>query len=188
MAAPKNFVTGFNHNVQHLGQVFHVQTEDSGEEIAAIATHVFLGGTILASRRDAYPELRGAPDLHEQVRARMQAQHKQMLRELVKGAFDHKLRGVTAYQPGEIVLDDRPPAPVVELRPVSPPPVAEPAAAPQPEPARPSRPQPARGLPAVSPPPPRRATPPPFRPAFCDELVSDRSLDEVILAYLADES
>ena len=43
MAAPKNFATGFNHNVQHRGRVYHVQTEDSGAEIAAIATHLFAG-------------------------------------------------------------------------------------------------------------------------------------------------
>jgi len=185
MASPKRFVTGFNHNVQHLGQVFHVQTEDSGEEAATISTHLFLGGTILATRKDAYPELRGAADLQEQVRARMQAQHKQMLRDLVKGVYDHKLRGVRAFQPGEIVLGSEAPAPIIELRPPAVPSAASPAPVPArpvppPEPTWPARPQ------AVGAPQPPRAVPPPFRPAFCDDVVSDLSLDEVILAYLAD--
>ena len=38
-AAPRNVVTGFNHNVRHRGKVYHVQTEDSGADIAHYITH-----------------------------------------------------------------------------------------------------------------------------------------------------
>lgn len=88
MAAPKDFVTGFNHNVRHKGQGFHVQTEDSGSEIAHIITHLFQGGNILASKKTSYADLRGAPDLKAKVRHLMEEQHRQMLRQLVNGAFD----------------------------------------------------------------------------------------------------
>ncbi|HWV38001.1 MAG TPA: hypothetical protein VN033_05940 [Vulgatibacter sp.] len=88
MAAPKDFLTGFNHNVRHKGRGFHVQTEDSGEEIAHVITHLFEGGNILASKRTSYADLRGRPDLKSRVRSIMEEQHRQMLRELVNGAFD----------------------------------------------------------------------------------------------------
>lgn len=88
MAAPKDFLTGFNHNVRHKGRGFHVQTEDSGEEIAHVITHLFEGGNILASKKTSYAELRGNAELKARVRAIMEEQHRQMLRQLVNGAFD----------------------------------------------------------------------------------------------------
>jgi len=122
MAAPRNFVTGFNHNIKHRGQVFHVQTEDSGAEIAAITTHLFVGGTILSSRRHTYAELRQLPDLRDRVRALMEEQHKAMLRSLVRGEFDHLIEGVRAYQPGEIDAGPTAPAaaPVAPVQPEAP--------------------------------------------------------------------
>lgn len=102
MAAPKNFATGFNHNVQHKGQMYHVQTEDSGPENATLSTHLFVGGTILATLRSSYAEIVQAPDLMERVRGLMEAQHKQMLRNLVNGQYDGLGRAVPSYQPGEI--------------------------------------------------------------------------------------
>ncbi len=95
-AAPKDFLTGFNHNVRHKGQGYHVQTEDSGEGIGHVLTHLFQGGNILASKKTSYQDLRGTPDLKILVRALMEEQHRQMLRELVNGAFD---------PPGEAVGD-----------------------------------------------------------------------------------
>lgn len=102
MAAPKNFATGFNHNVQHKGQMYHVQTEDSGPENATLSTHLFVGGTILATLRSSYTELVNAADMREQVRAQMESQHKQMLRNLVNGQYDGLGQAVPSYQPGEI--------------------------------------------------------------------------------------
>ncbi len=84
-------VPGFNHNVKYKGQVFHVQTEDSGVENPHIITHLFLGGNIVKSRKSSYDSLLNEPDLIEKVKQIMQAQHKQMLRSLVSGAFDDKI-------------------------------------------------------------------------------------------------
>ena len=116
-------VAGFNHNIKHRGQVFHVQTEDSGEASAVLVTHLFLGGTIVATRRHSYAELRGAPDLQQQVRLRMEEQHKQVLRDLVNGKFDEKVHGLTAYQPGQLALRESagPAGAVAPLGPPQPP-------------------------------------------------------------------
>src|SRR5690606_31045146 len=78
MAAPKNFITGFNHNVQHRGASYHVQTEDSGTEHGHIITHLFQGGNIIASKKTSYNEVIGAPNLQDLVRTLMEEQHKEM--------------------------------------------------------------------------------------------------------------
>jgi len=105
MAAPKDFVTGFNHNVRHKGHGYHVQTEDSGAEIAHVITHLFQGGNILASKKTSYADLRGTPDLKAQVRLLMEEQHRQMLRQLVNGAFDETAAANVAVRPEQLAQD-----------------------------------------------------------------------------------
>ena len=84
-------VNGFNHNISHAGRVFHVQTEDSGVNNPNIITHLFVGGNILASKKTSYSELLKAENLQELVRQLMEDQHKQMLRNVVTGAYEHTL-------------------------------------------------------------------------------------------------
>src|SRR5690606_2056950 len=52
-----------------------------------------------------------ASDRKQQVRTRMELQHKQMLRDLVNGEFDAKVQGITAYQPGQLAMGTAGPAP-----------------------------------------------------------------------------
>jgi hypothetical protein len=80
-------VLGYNHNIRHRGIVFHVQTEDSGVENPHIYTHIFQGGVILGSRKLDYDGEAAA----ETVKALMQAQHKAVLKDLKRGAFDEKI-------------------------------------------------------------------------------------------------
>ena len=52
-------ITGFNTNVRHGGRTFHVQTEDSGRAHPHVISHLYFGGTILASeKRDIYEEVK----------------------------------------------------------------------------------------------------------------------------------
>lgn len=82
-------LTGFNNNLRHKGKVYHVQTEDSGEGHPHIITHVFVdGGAIIATRKTSYEEMMGAPDLKERVRELMREQHKSMALAIRDGAFD----------------------------------------------------------------------------------------------------
>ncbi len=80
-------VQGFNHNVRIGDTVYHVQTEDSGRENPHIVTHVFVGGTIIASQRSSYADRLGEGRLEETVRALMQEQHKAVLRNLKNGHY-----------------------------------------------------------------------------------------------------
>lgn len=86
---------GFNHNIRHLGWLFHVQTEDSGTQSPHIITHLFQRGVILATKRVTY-----APVLpREQVRALMQNQHKTVLRELKDGVHNERIQRFLGESP-----------------------------------------------------------------------------------------
>jgi hypothetical protein len=81
-------VGGFNHNFRYLGELYHIQTEDSGAKNSRIVTLLFRGGTILASDRTSYADLGEREDLAELVEDRMKEQHKEMMRRLKDGEFD----------------------------------------------------------------------------------------------------
>ena len=107
MAGPNQI--GFNHNVKHQGQAYHVQTEDSGPANPRIVTHLFVGGNILASKKITYGEIAGADDIGRLVRELMEDQHKEMLRNLISGVYDHvdAAYQARAYQPGQLA-DEQP--------------------------------------------------------------------------------
>jgi hypothetical protein len=177
----KRMVAGFNHNVQHRGKAYHVQTEDSGLGNPRIITHLFLGGNIISSKKTVYADLVGAADLPSVVRQLMEEQHKEMLRNLVNGVYDELAEGMTArsYQPGQLEHGGDVPKPMHGSAPgrsLTPPPKG----APTPAPARPAAPS------NVPPPLPsqRQAN----REILLGEnLISEKSLDEVILSYLAED-
>lgn len=84
---PRSPLLGYNHNISHLGRVFHVQTEDSGPLAPRLFTHMFFEGTILASVRLAYDP----QTTDDKVRLLMQNQHKAMIRDLMQARFDERL-------------------------------------------------------------------------------------------------
>ncbi|HVU52429.1 MAG TPA: hypothetical protein VHL80_17165 [Polyangia bacterium] len=97
-------ILGYNHNIQFHGHVFHVQTEDSGAQHARLFTHLFVGGTILASKKHEYdPE---APE--DAVRLLMQRLHKSMIKELKEGVHDPRIQGFFAARGEQVKLGDRP--------------------------------------------------------------------------------
>ena len=81
-------ITGFNANVRHRGRVFHIQTEDSGRSHPHVISHVYHGGTILASEKREYAEQLGEEDLPGLVRRLMEEQHKIMVSRLKGGDYD----------------------------------------------------------------------------------------------------
>jgi len=84
-------ITGFNTNVRHGGRVFHVQTEDSGRSHPHVISHVYHGGTILASEKRGYEELLGEEDLTGVVRRLMEEQHKALVARLKAGELDGEI-------------------------------------------------------------------------------------------------
>jgi hypothetical protein len=152
-------ITGFNTNVRHGGRLFHVQTEDSGKAYPHVISHLYFGGTILASEKHDYEDLLGSEDLGDAVRALMEGQHKAMVARLKQGAFDAVINERLtdpAEDTGSGVA-----AAAAAAKPVAPPAPAVTAV----EPARPLAPR-----------------------AFGDGIVSHKPLDEVILEYLVEKA
>jgi hypothetical protein len=69
-------ITGFNTDVEHEGVVYHVQTEDKGLKSPLILSLVYVGGTILASKRTTYNDLIDAGFDENRLAERLQRQHK----------------------------------------------------------------------------------------------------------------
>lgn len=84
-------VVGFNHNIRYKGELFHVQTEDSGIANPHIITLLYRGGTILASAKTSYADIIKADQLELVVESIMKEQHKEMMRRLKNGEFDARI-------------------------------------------------------------------------------------------------
>lgn len=175
-------VVGFNHNFSYKGQVYHVQTEDSGVKNPHIITLLYRGGTILASKKTSYADIIKVDHLESVVEELMKSQHREMLRLLKNGDFD-ELLGFTpaASQAAAIVTTPTPPSsPAVTTPPAVAPDVA------------PSIPPSTTLAPLTVPPPVTPAAPPPeSRP---EKKESERpsapaalSLDDIILSYMVGE-
>ncbi|MFQ5588073.1 MAG: hypothetical protein ACE5F7_04475 [Nitrospiria bacterium] len=79
---------GINTNIQHKGETYHVQTEDGGLDRHTLTTILFKDGVILSAKKTSYLDIPKSPSYEKTVKEIMQRQHKQMLRDLVKGVFD----------------------------------------------------------------------------------------------------
>ena len=108
MAAKRSPILGYNHNVRYRGVIFHVQTEDSGQQNPHLFTHLFHEGVIVSTRKYVYDP--GAND--EAIKGLMQAQHKAVMKDLKKGTFDDKidqyLSGVPGLEPRELAARNTP--------------------------------------------------------------------------------
>jgi hypothetical protein len=106
-------VVGFNHNFSYKGQVYHVQTEDSGIKNPHIITLLYRGGTILSSKKTSYADIIKVDNLEIVVEDLMKSQHREMLRLLKNGDFDEllDLPPTTAQAVAPAVPPSAPPVP-----------------------------------------------------------------------------
>jgi len=155
--------------VRHGGKLFHVQTEDSGRRNPHVISHLYFGGTILASEKTKYNDMLDleSESLAKDVRALIEEQHKSMLKKLKHGEFD---RVIAERLGGAPDANDTANAAAK----ASPPPSSAPA------PTQPVIDEP--GTPHAD-----AAGSAPAR-AFGDGIVSQKPLDEVILEYLVEKA
>ena len=113
-------VVGFNHNIMYKGEIFHIQTEDSGINTPHIITLLYRGGIIIASKKTVYADILKADNLEQVVEELMKDQHKDMLRRLKSGDFDERAFGEADTVPVETVEE-------VAAAPVPPPAADEPS-------------------------------------------------------------
>jgi len=193
---------GYNTNVKHSGHVFHIQTEDSGLERPHVITHLFTSGTILSTKKTSYAEVVRETDWEDRVRQLMKDQHKAMFIELREGKHDEIATRILGVPIGSSV----PPGAAADGDPTTPslvPPLSSRAPAPA---TRVVREDEKTNVRIISPaamttetPQAKRESSPPSQKvrsifatpdaggSFGENLISDKSLDEVILTYLKDE-
>ncbi len=194
MAQGPSPLLGYNTNVRHKGKLYHIQTEDSGLQHPHIITHLFAdGGRIVASKKTSYAEHIGVEDIKTFVKKMMQDQHKGMLIALRDGAYD-ETEGLVDTQSGTIpaVMNELPPQTQKPLVPAA---GAQAAAkvdfgALERAAARITGDKPGGGryqpMQAPRAVPPQARTKPPDS-IFGGDVLSEKSLDEVILSYLASD-
>jgi hypothetical protein len=81
-------ITGFNTDIEHDGIVYHVQTEDKGLDTPIILSLVYVGGTILASKRAPYADLIEQGFSDEVLAERLKRQHKLICAAINSGRID----------------------------------------------------------------------------------------------------
>jgi hypothetical protein len=200
MASP---LLGYNNNVRHLGKTYHIQTEDSGTTHGHIFTHLFAdGGRIIASKKTTYSQHLGTDRYPAVVKQLMKESHKAMFIALRDGLFDEdEQAGARAFAEMAITLEEDAPAPAA----LSDPPIdedaldraaesrlaksaAQTAVLPSAPPGRyaGTRPSAMAAAPARQS-RPARGPDPTSESIFGGDLLSEKSLDEVILSYLAED-
>ena len=184
---------GYNTNVRHNGNLYHIQTEDSGVDHPHIITHLFVEGTILATKKSSYADVLSREDWEKTVREMMKDQHRCMFVELRDGLHDDvtaKLSGgdgglsAPAESVEDFEIDIDVDAPTIELDDQRGVRVIRPANMDE------RRSDPAVGsLGGLSEASRGRSIfdTPNDNGEFGENLITDKSLDEVILSYLTDE-
>ena len=81
-------ITGFNTDIEHDGVVYHVQTEDKGLDTPLILSLVYVGGTILASKRSPYADLIEQGFSDEVLAERLKRQHRLICAAINSGRID----------------------------------------------------------------------------------------------------
>ncbi len=88
-------IPGSNQNVRLGGRDYHVQTEDSGLPVQLVTTHIYIGGTIIASKKTSYAALASAPGVEDRratIQRLMDEQHAVMVRHLRSGHYRPETR------------------------------------------------------------------------------------------------
>ncbi len=167
MVANPSPLVGYNTNVRHKGNLYHIQTEDSGVKRPHVITQLFAdGGRIIASEKTSYQEHVGTENLGALVKQLMQEQHKRVFIALRDGVYDEDGDGDTsksqdADKPITTEVLEHAAARLVEGSPSY------------------ERVRPPSGT-------NRRVSKPALTP-FGHDVLTEKTLDEVILAYLAQD-
>ncbi len=85
-------ILGLNTELRRKGKTFHIQTEDSGLQNPVLITHVFIGGTIIGTRKSDYEEELEREDLEDFVRNKARAQHREAHKAVMAGDYDEAAR------------------------------------------------------------------------------------------------
>jgi len=97
-------ITGFNTDIEHDGVVYHVQTEDKGLKTPMILSLVYVGGTILASKRTPYKDLIAEGFSDEVLSERLSRQHR-LICAAIKAGRVNDLKKMSGRELGTPVVE-----------------------------------------------------------------------------------
>jgi hypothetical protein len=104
-------ITGFNTDVQHGGQVYHVQTEDRGSGNPVLESLVYIGGTIIAKKQTPYAEqLRQGAD-EQMIAGLLKRQHQVIIAAIKTGRVGELIQRYADHPP---VIEKSPPVAAAE--------------------------------------------------------------------------
>ncbi len=97
-------ITGFNTDVSHGGHVYHVQTEDRGEQNPILESLVWEGGTIVAKKLTPYSDQLTEGADEERIASLLKRQHQVIIAAIRAGRIDdlirHSRKQETSREPG----------------------------------------------------------------------------------------
>jgi len=85
-------ITGFNTDVNHEGNVYHVQTEDRGLDSAVFESLVYVGGTVVAKKLTPYAEQLNKGATEEMIASLLKRQHQVIIAAIKAGRIQDLIR------------------------------------------------------------------------------------------------
>jgi hypothetical protein len=82
-------MAGFNTEISHKGETFHVQTQDNGLSVKSIESIIYKSGRVLTSRKASYYSILNSPDFRTRLEQMLEEQHQRILDDIKAGRFDH---------------------------------------------------------------------------------------------------
>lgn len=110
----RQMITGYNTDVQHEGQVYHVQTEDRGRNNPVLESLIYIGGTIVAKKLTPYADKlsQGADD--QMITGLLKRQHQVIIAAIKTGRVHELMQHYARQQP--VIEKPQPAAAPVEAK------------------------------------------------------------------------
>src|SRR5437868_2703506 len=110
-------ITGFNTDVQHADQVYHVQTEDRGtKENPVLESLIYIGGTIIAKKLTPYADKLNEGATEGMIASLLKCQHQVIIAAIKAGRIQDLVRHSTKYSENQHPPPDLPEMPSVEAK------------------------------------------------------------------------
>jgi hypothetical protein len=85
-------ITGFNTDVRYDGRIYHVQTEDRGQDNPFLESLVYIGGTIVAKKRTPYGEQLSKGATEDMIASLLKRQHQVIIAAIKAGRIEDLIR------------------------------------------------------------------------------------------------
>ncbi|HXF40259.1 MAG TPA: hypothetical protein VN687_11150 [Blastocatellia bacterium] len=102
MLVSTEMITGFNTDVRHQGQLYHVQTEDRGKQNPILESLVYIGGTIIAKKLTSYSDQLDEGAGEDAINALLKRQHQVVIAAIKAGRIEDLISHTRKQQGTEI--------------------------------------------------------------------------------------